>query len=153
MVHDVACEERTSKWEDVHNMFYEACRCGGVSWGQAKTMYYAVYNFGPRWQVSTPGGAPLAAFGTGVPGLGAASFSSKPVAVDPQDLRAVMDYIQKNNPSLAELRQLTLQQARGQVSSGAGGVKKKTPKTQAPKKAPPKGTKKAPKKSKKQPKG
>lgn len=39
VVHDVGCEEMTSKWEDVHLMFYEACRCGGVSVGKAKTMY------------------------------------------------------------------------------------------------------------------
>ena len=30
-------------------MFYEACRCGGVGAVQAKTMYYAVFHFGPRW--------------------------------------------------------------------------------------------------------
>lgn len=32
-------------------MFYEACRCGGVGAVPAKTMYYAVFHFGPRWQV------------------------------------------------------------------------------------------------------
>jgi hypothetical protein len=32
-------------------MFYEACRCGGVAVVTAKTMYYAVYHFGPRWRV------------------------------------------------------------------------------------------------------
>lgn len=51
VVHDVACEERTRPWEDVHRMFYEACRCGGVAVVKAKTMYYAVQHFGPRWRI------------------------------------------------------------------------------------------------------
>ena len=50
VVHDIECERMTSSWEDVHRMFYEAMRCAGVSDAQAKTMYYAVYHFGPRWE-------------------------------------------------------------------------------------------------------
>jgi hypothetical protein len=49
VVHDVACEDRDRPWRAVHRMFYEACRCGGVDAIQAKTMYYAVFHFGPRW--------------------------------------------------------------------------------------------------------
>jgi len=51
VVHDVACEERSRPWRDVHRMFYEACRCGGVEAVLAKTMYYAVHHFGPRWRI------------------------------------------------------------------------------------------------------
>ena len=51
VVHDVACEERLRPWRDVHRMFYEACRCGGAAAVTAKTMYYAVFHFGPRWRV------------------------------------------------------------------------------------------------------
>jgi hypothetical protein len=51
VVHDVACEERSRTWQSVHRMFYEACRCGGVAAVTAKTMYYAVHHFGPRWRV------------------------------------------------------------------------------------------------------
>jgi hypothetical protein len=50
VVHDVGCVEMRQSWEDVHRMFYVACRCAGVDEFQAKTMYYAVYHFGPRWQ-------------------------------------------------------------------------------------------------------
>lgn len=133
VVHDVACEEMTSKWEDVHNMFYEACRCGGVSVGQAKTMYYAVYNFGPRWQAPTRRGV---ARQRGVRGFGAGSaatgIASQPVAIDPQDLRAVMEFIQNENPSLAELRKLTPQEARTssltRAARGTDGAKKPKPK-------------------------
>lgn len=53
VVHDVACVERIADWEDVHRMFYEACRCGGVAAVKAKLMYYAVYHFGPRWKHTT----------------------------------------------------------------------------------------------------
>ena len=130
VIHDVACEEMTSKWDDVHNMFYEACRCGGVSEAKAKTMYFAVYNFGPRWQTpAAAGAAPRAAFGAGAVGPGALTFAAHPVAIDPQDLRAVMEYIQEENPSLAELRQLTPQKAHDsalvRAKGGTGGAKKK----------------------------
>jgi len=51
VVHDVACVERTASSHDVHWMFYEACRCGGVALVKAKLMYYAVAHFGPRWDL------------------------------------------------------------------------------------------------------
>jgi hypothetical protein len=51
VVHDVACETRDRPWRAVHRMFYEACRCGGVGAVTAKTMYYAVFHYGPRWQI------------------------------------------------------------------------------------------------------
>lgn len=49
VVHDVYCENMKAPWQDVHKMFYEACRCGGCPERKSKLMYYAVYNFGPRW--------------------------------------------------------------------------------------------------------
>ncbi len=51
VVHDVACETRDRPWRAVHRMFYEACRCGGVGAVMAKTMYYAVFHYGPRWRI------------------------------------------------------------------------------------------------------
>lgn len=51
VVHDVACVERVRPWQQVHRMFYDACRCGRVGAIKAKTMYYAVYHFGPRWRL------------------------------------------------------------------------------------------------------
>jgi len=51
VVHDVACAERPRPWAEVHRMFYEACRCSRTNVVQAKTMYYAVYHFGPRWRM------------------------------------------------------------------------------------------------------
>jgi Protein of unknown function (DUF1353) len=56
VVHDVACVRRDRPWQDVHRMFYEACRAGGVGEQKAKLLYAAVYHFGPRW---APGGASM----------------------------------------------------------------------------------------------
>ncbi|QGJ71363.1 Hypothetical protein PBC10988_30680 [Planctomycetales bacterium 10988] len=52
IVHDEACFSTTETWEDSHKMFYEACRCGGVSEKKAKLMYAAVYHYGPRWELN-----------------------------------------------------------------------------------------------------
>jgi len=49
VVHDVECKTHAHRWKDVHRMFYNAMRCGGVQWLKAKIMYGAVYHFGPRW--------------------------------------------------------------------------------------------------------
>jgi hypothetical protein len=53
IIHDEACVRKTESWQDVHRMFYEACRCGGVPELKAKVMYAAVYHFGPRWERRT----------------------------------------------------------------------------------------------------
>ncbi len=52
VVHDVACQERKHSWRKVHQMFYGAVRLGGVGEVSGKTMYGAVYHFGPRWEVA-----------------------------------------------------------------------------------------------------
>lgn len=49
VLHDAACDVQAESWEDVHRMFYDACRCSRVGIGKAQTMYWAVYHFGPRW--------------------------------------------------------------------------------------------------------
>ena len=58
VIHDVACRQRTETSDDVHLMFYNACRCGGVPEQKAKALYLAVYHFGPQWTLpgSTNGG-------------------------------------------------------------------------------------------------
>ena len=51
VIHDVACQEQTRKWEDVHLTFYYAMRASHVEENKAKLMYGAVYHFGPTWTV------------------------------------------------------------------------------------------------------
>jgi len=49
VVHDVACNERTRDWQDVHLMFHRGMLAAGVDARIALIMYAAVYHFGPRW--------------------------------------------------------------------------------------------------------
>lgn len=53
IIHDYECIHRENDWKSVHRMFYDACVCGGCSIPHAKTLYYAVYHFGPRWSVES----------------------------------------------------------------------------------------------------
>ena len=50
IVHDAGCCAQMQPWSDVHHMFYNAMRCSGVGWVKAKTMFWAVWAFGPRWK-------------------------------------------------------------------------------------------------------
>ena len=78
-----AAARKTRPWREVHRMFYEGMRCSGVGWVKAKTMYLAVYAFGPRWKnlnssmpkdclLATPSGTP--------PQIGALKISTTDVA-------------------------------------------------------------------------
>ena len=49
VVHDVACEKRLARHQDVHLMFFRAMRADDVAWGKAAMMYLAVKRFGPKW--------------------------------------------------------------------------------------------------------
>lgn len=51
VIHDVACNRREKRWQDVHLTFYTGMLASGVSATKAKLMYAAVYHFGPRWEV------------------------------------------------------------------------------------------------------
>lgn len=50
VIHDVACDQKTRPWMDVHRAFYTAMLTGGVDTIKAKIMYAAVYHWGPRWK-------------------------------------------------------------------------------------------------------
>jgi hypothetical protein len=51
VIHDFECEHKYHTWESVHEMFYFAMRASGVNEVKAGLMYYAVYQFGPRWPI------------------------------------------------------------------------------------------------------
>ena len=58
VVHDAQClAPHGSRWEDVHRMFYAACRAGGVRPLKALLMFTAVWLGGPRW--TWPTGKPI----------------------------------------------------------------------------------------------
>lgn len=52
VIHDVACEQKKRRWQDVHRAFYTAMKASDVDSLKAKLMYAAVYHFGPRWGIS-----------------------------------------------------------------------------------------------------
>ena len=63
IVHDAYCAQanaergasyQTDTWENVHRMFYDACKAGGASETLASTMYAAVLMNGPRWTTVRP---------------------------------------------------------------------------------------------------
>jgi hypothetical protein len=55
IVHDYYCDVRTRSWRDVHRVFYDAMIAGGVERTKAKIMYFAVWRFGPRWEIVNQG--------------------------------------------------------------------------------------------------
>lgn len=97
--HDVACDQRTARWQDVHYMFYTGMRCSGVDEEKAKVMYAAVYRFGPRWP------DPHArATGRTSRALIAATVRRNPTHAEAQ---RVEEWVRNNNPSLKQIEQTT----------------------------------------------
>jgi hypothetical protein len=54
VIHDVACQEKSRPWQEVHRAFFFAMLANRVEPWKAKVMYAAVYHFGPRWQDLAP---------------------------------------------------------------------------------------------------
>jgi hypothetical protein len=97
--HDVACDQKTARWQDVHSMFYTGMKCSGVDEEKAKIMYAAVYRFGPRWA------EPEARGSTGGPKIAfSAAVRRNPTETEAQELEA---WVRKNNPSLKQIEQTT----------------------------------------------
>ncbi|WP_170156987.1 DUF1353 domain-containing protein [Roseimicrobium gellanilyticum] len=94
--HDIACDEKKARWQDVHRMFYTGMRCSGVSESKSKVMYTAVYRFGPRW-----------------PEPGTARSSARMAAFLPArqpteaEAHAVEEWVERRNPSLEEIERTT----------------------------------------------
>lgn len=49
VIHDIGCEDKTETHKAVHRVFYDACRCDGVSQTKALLLYAAVRIGGPKW--------------------------------------------------------------------------------------------------------
>jgi hypothetical protein len=50
VVHDYYCDYPTTDWQSTHRMYYDGMLANGADVVTAKTMYWAVYRFGPRWE-------------------------------------------------------------------------------------------------------
>jgi hypothetical protein len=51
VIHDYYCEIKTEDWKDVHRAFYYGMLANDAEIFRAKIMYWAVYRFGPRWEL------------------------------------------------------------------------------------------------------
>ena len=98
VLHDVAYGEHNRPSWDCDRMFYNAMRCSGVSVGEAKTMYYALYKFGRHWKFPIKRGKPvkyegaLVARGEEIP---------RAVPVNPEQINEARDWISNTDPSRA----------------------------------------------------
>ena len=111
IVHDVGCDRKADSWEDVHLMFYEACRCGGVGEVEAKVLFAAVYARGPRWERRPVYATRTVrrADGTEVTETYANYVEESlppPVGDDDRKMRRLAEYVERNNPSVEEIRRL-----------------------------------------------
>lgn len=107
IVHDTACVAKTEPWEDVHYMFYEACRCGGLPENKAKIMYAAVYHFGPRWEIKVVQEMVAAKDKAQKKIVTVHIAKALPSAAPKADAREKLEkYINDKKPSLEELRKV-----------------------------------------------
>lgn len=88
VVHDYFCQTKSKPWTAVHRVFYDALRTAGVDWASAKTMYAAVYRFGPKW---LPGGGRIRGAGT----MSDTDAKSK--------LDSIESWIKTSDPSLKDI--------------------------------------------------
>lgn len=110
VVHDIGCDEMRESWEDVHRMFYDACRCGGVDETQAKMMYYAVYHFGPRWERVTETQLEWQPGDDGQmvqrPVTIETAVRIDPPAPTPEEIEQVVEFIAEDNPTVTSIKQM-----------------------------------------------
>ena len=102
VLHDVAYGEHKRPWQDCDRMFYYAMRCSGVSAGEAKTMFYALYRFGHHWKFPIKRGKPvkykgeLVARGEQIP---------RAIPVNPAEINQARDWISNTDPTLEQIEQ------------------------------------------------
>jgi endonuclease G, mitochondrial len=96
VIHDVACDEKKRPWDEAAEMFYEAMRCSGVRELKAKTMYYAVYKFGPQWPSPSLRGATRDITSPTRP-----KPRSAPTA---EEVRRIKDFVARTNPTLEQIK-------------------------------------------------
>lgn len=111
IIHDEGCRLMKEPSADVHKMFYEACRCGGVGETKAKILFFAVHRFGPKWVIQKVSET-IEVFDKdgNAQQLTVEREVGKPVyayaAAREFDVRALEKYIAEKNPSLDELKAL-----------------------------------------------
>jgi hypothetical protein len=101
--HDVECARpvHTATWQETHRMFLEGMLSNGLEERRAKTMYAAVYRFGPKWNPPTPTGR------LGIPptGAGIAGAAQQEAARQLPDISVTVPR-PHGEPSEAKIRQI-----------------------------------------------
>lgn len=104
VIHDFYCDTKHRPWEDVHWVFHEAMLTSGVNKSKARAMYYAVYRFGPKWEVRTyqptcpPGVQCLL-----LPGVGIEIEEESLVYIE-ADAREFARFLKEESPSLEDIQ-------------------------------------------------
>ncbi len=98
VLHDVSYDDKSRPWQECDRMFYNAMRCSGVSAVESKTMYYALYRFGRHWKFSPRKAQPL-----GSSESVADAQARRATALNPEEVNAIQEWIQQNNPSLGQI--------------------------------------------------
>ncbi len=140
-VHDAYCgignengaAYQTAPWYQVHVMFYDALRAGGVPEIKAKTMFAAVWLGGPRWSRVRPLDTDASAMSFSAPGDLRVPVRFDPRHFDADTLRAALRrtlaFVEAENPDIAALiafmtreerALLAALRARGADGGGAG---------------------------------
>lgn len=110
IVHDEACKRRVEPSDDVHLMFYNACRCAGVPEYKSKLLYAAVYHFGPNWDLKPVHESRIRLGSDGkryeykVTKYVSGNISTPNPTTE--DRKKLEKYIKSKNPSLTELKKL-----------------------------------------------
>lgn len=93
VVHDVACDDKSATWQDVHYMFYLACKCGGLEANKAKVLFWAVWYGGPRWEKDE---------------ATAVTRRQEPPRpnLSEQEVRQMLERIEKENLSIDQLKEI-----------------------------------------------
>jgi len=120
VLHDVACDAKKEPSEDVHRMFYYACRSAGVEETKAKAMYLAVLHGGPSWRLvgetrNTSGFSLAGNLDSVVNRMEARTAPVDIVEEKPMteaDARAIFEFVKTNNPKLSEIKKLKLENGR-----------------------------------------
>ena len=87
--HDHYCDTKERDWKDVHKMFYDAMIDKGVGKIKAKTMFAAVYVFGPRWEK--------------ILGVGSNDFFEWTEKISNGEHNALQNWVEQEDPTIDQI--------------------------------------------------
>jgi len=103
VLHDVAYDNKNRPPKECDLMFYNACRCSGVSAVEAGTMYYSLIRFGNHWKFEVKRAKKVK--NQSMTAQQAEEQYPKAIPVNQADVNAARDWIQDSNPSAEQIEQ------------------------------------------------